>query len=231
MCLANPTWGAPRIHGELLKLGIEVSETTVAKYMPPNRKPPSQTWRAFLSNHAQQLVSVDFFVVPTLSFRLLFVLVLLEHRRRRVVHYNVTAHPTAEWTAQQMLEVFPWNSAPRFLIRDRDGCYGEVFRQSIRGMNIQEVLTAPHSPWQNGYVERLIGSIRRECLDPVIVLNEPSLRNIRGSCFRSYERSRTLLALGKDASEPRAVHPPEFGKVVELPEVGGLHHRYERRAA
>lgn len=231
MCLANPIWGAPRIHGELLKLGIEVSETTVAKYMPRNRKPPSQTWRAFLKNHAKQLVSVDFFVVPTLSFRLLFVFVVLEHHRRRVVHFNVTAHPTAEWTAQQMREAFPWDSSPRFLIRDRDGCYGDVFRLAVRGMNIQEVLTAPHSPWQNGFVERLIGSIRRECLDHVIVLNESSLRKILRSYFRYYERSRTHLALGKDAPEPRAVHPPDFGEVVELPEVGGLHHRYERRAA
>ena len=145
--------------------------------MPRNRKPPSQTWRAFLKNHAKQLVSVDFFVVPTLSFRLLFVFVVLEHHHRRVVHFNVTAHPTTEWTAQQMREAFSWDSSPRFLIRDRDGCYGDVFRLAVRGMNIQEVLTAPHSPWQNGYVERLIGSIRRECLDhenPALVL--PLLR-------------------------------------------------------
>ena len=231
MCLANPTWGAPRIHGELLKLGIELSETTVAKYVPRIRKPPSQTWRAFLTNHAQQLVSVDFFLVPTLSFRLLFVFVVLEHHRRKVVHFNFTTHPSAEWTAQQMLEAFPWDNAPRFLIRDRDGCYGDAFRLAVRGMNMQEVLTAPHSPWQNGFVERLIGSIRRECLDHVIVLNESSLRKILRSYFRYYERSRTHLALGKDAPEPRKVHPPEFGDVVELPEVGGLHHRYERRVA
>ena len=196
-----------------------------------NRKPPSQTWRAFLKNHAQQIVSVDFFVVPTLSFRLLFVFVVLGHHRRRVVHFNVTAYPTAEWTAQQFLEAFPWDSAPRFLIRDRDGCYGEVFRQSIRGLNIQEVLTAPHSPWQNGYVERLIGSIRRECLDHVIVLDESSLRKILRSYFRYYERSRRHLALGKDAPQSREVHAPERGAVVERSEVGGLHHRYERRAA
>ena len=224
-CLANPIWGAPRIHGELLKLGIELSETTVAKYMVRHRKPPSQSWRAFLKHHAQQLVSVDFFVVPTLSFRLLFVFVVLEHHRRRVVHFNVTAHPTAEWTAQQLLEAFPWDSAPRFLIRGRDGCYGDAFRLAVRGMNIEEVLTAPHSPWQNGFVELLIGSIRRECLDHVIVLNESSLQKILRSYFRYYERSRTHLALRKDAPEPRAVHPPAVGKVVELSEVGGLHHR------
>src|SRR6202158_5510309 len=164
MAQANPRWGAPRIHGELLKLGIDVSETTVAKYMVRHRKPPSQSWRTFLKNHAQQFVSVDFFVVPTLNFRLLFVFVILDHDRRRLVHFNVTDHPTAEWTAQQMLEAFPWDNTPRFLIRDRDGCYGNAFRQTVRGMKIQEVLTAPHSPWQNGYIERLIGSIRRECL-------------------------------------------------------------------
>jgi transposase InsO family protein len=221
----------PRIHGELLKLGIEVSETTIAKYMVRHRKPPSQSRQAFLKNHTQQLVSADFFVVPTLSFRLLFVLVVLEHHRRRVVHFNVTAHPTAEWTAQQMLEAFPRDKAPRFLIRDRDGCYGDAFRQAVRGMNIREILTAPHSPWQNGFVERLIGSIRRECLDHVIIFNESSLRKILRSYLWYYERSRTHLALGKDAPEPRTVHPPELGEVVELPEVGGLHHRYECRAA
>ena len=231
MRLANPTWGAPRIHGELLKLGVEVGETMVAKYMPRSRRPPSQTWRAFLKNHAQQLVSVDSFVVPTLSFRLLFVFVVLEHYRRGVVHFNVTAHPSAEWAAQQMLEAFPRDNTPRYLIRDRDGCYGDVFRLAVHGMHIQEVLTAPHSPWQNGFVERLIGSILRECLDHVIVLNESSLRKILRSYFRYYERSRTHLALRKDAPVPRAVHPPDLGEVVELPEVGGLHHRYERRAA
>jgi hypothetical protein len=146
MSMANPIWGAPRIHGELLKLGIDVSETTVAKHMDRHRKPPSQSWRAFLENHAKQLVSADFLVVPTLSFRLLFVFVVLEHDRRRLVHFNVTAHPTAEWVAQQMLEAFRWDQAPRFLIRDRDGCYGGAFRQTVRGMSIQEVLTAPHSP-------------------------------------------------------------------------------------
>jgi len=184
-----------------------------------------------LKNHAQQLVSVDFFVVPTVSFRLLFVFVVLEHDRRRLVHFNVTDHPTAEWAAQQMLEAFPWDKTPRFLIRDRDGCYGNTFRQTVQRMNIQEVLTAPHSPWQNGYVERLIGSIRRECLDHVMVLNEASLRKVLRSYFRYYERTRTHLALGKDAPELRVVQPPECGRVVELPEVGRLHHRYERRAA
>ncbi len=174
---------------------------------------------------------MDFFVVPTLSFRLLFVFVVLEHHRRRGVHFNVTTHPTAVWTDQQIREAFAWDKAPRFLIRDRDGCYGDAFRQTVREMSIQEVLTAPRSTWQNGYVERLIESIRRECLDHVIVLNEASLRKILCSYFGYYERARTHLALGKDAPQSREVQPPECGAVVELPEVGGLHHRYERQAA
>ncbi|MSO21526.1 MAG: transposase [Acidobacteria bacterium] len=231
MRLANPTGGAPRIHGELLMLGFEVSETSVAKYMGMHRKPPSQTWRTFLKNHAQQLVSADFFIVPTLNFRLLYVFVVLEHHRRRVVHFNITANPTAEWAAQQMREAFPFDTAPRFLIRDRDKCYGKIFRETVQSMDIAEVLTAPHSPWQNGYVERLIGSIRRECLDHFLVLNETSLRKILRSYFQYYERARTHLALEKNAPQPREVFKPERGRVVEFPEVGELHHRYERRAA
>jgi putative transposase len=228
---ANPGWGAPRIHGELGKLGIRVSETTVAKYMVRHRHPPSQTWRTFLANHVKELVSVDFFVVPTATFRLLFVFVILSHDRRRPVHFAVTSHPTAEWTAHQILQAFPWDTAPRYLLRDRDGIYGEVFRETAFGLGIKEVLCAPRSPWQNAYAERLIGSIRRECLDHVIVLHEPGLRRVLRSYFRYYTHSRTHLSLEKDAPTPRAVQPPEFGKVVELREVGGLHHRYERRAA
>jgi hypothetical protein len=154
MSLANPLWGAPRIHGELLKLGLELSQATVAKYMERPRKPPSQTWRTFLDSHLKQLVSTDFFVVPTVNFRILFVFVVLAHHRRRVIHFNVTAHPTSEWTAQQIAEGFPWDSAPRYLLHDRDSIYGDVFRQRVRGMAIREVLTAPRSPWQNPYVER-----------------------------------------------------------------------------
>ena len=231
MSRANPLWGAPRIHGELLKLGIEVSQATVAKYMARPRKPPSQTWRTFLNNHAKQLVSTDFFVVPTISYRILFVFIVLAHHRRRVVHFNVTAHPTSEWTAQQIAEAFPWDGAPRYLLHDRDAIYGDSFRQRVRGMGIREVRTAPRSPWQNPYAERLVGSIRRECLDHMLVFNEASLRRTLSSYLRYYGRSRTLLSLAKDAPEARAVQPPELGPVVELPEVGGLHHRYERRAA
>jgi len=228
---ANPGWGAPRIHGELGKLGIKVSETTVAKYMVRHRHPQSQTWRTFLSNHVKELVSADFFVVPTATFRLLFVFVILSHDRRRPVHFAVTSHPTAEWTAQQLLQAFPWDTAPRYLLRDRDGNYGKVFRETALGLGIKEVLCAPRSPWQNAYAERLIGSIRRECLDHVIVLHETGLRRVLRSYFEYYAHSRTHLSLEKDTPIPRAVQPPEFGKVVELREVGGLHHRYERRAA
>lgn len=179
----------------------------------------------------QNLVSADFFVVPTITFRLLFVFVVLSHDRRRPIHLAVTANPTAEWTARQLLQAFPWDSAPRYLLRDRDGIYGEKFHEATQWLSIREVLTAAKSPWQNPYVERLIGSIRRECLDHVIVFNEIGLRHILKSYFEYYERTRTHLSLGKDAPIPRRVQPPELGTVVELPEVGGLHHRYERRAA
>ena len=231
MSLANPLWGSPRIHGELLKLGIEISQTTVAKYMPRHRRPPSQTWRAFLDNHLEDLVAIDFFTVPSATFKILFVFVVLSHNHRRVVHFNVTEHPSAEWTAQQIIEAFPWGTAPRFLLRDRDAVYGHRFRRRLAGLGVTEVLTAPRSPWQNAYVERLIGSIRRECLDHVIVLSEAHLCHILGAYIGYYQGSRTHLSLDKDTPDPREVQPPTMGEVIELPEVGWLHHRYERRAA
>jgi putative transposase len=231
MSLANPLWGAPRIHGELLKLGLVLSQATVAKYMVPTRKPPSQTWRTFLNNHASQLVSTDFFVVPTVTFRALFVFIVLAHERRRVIHLNVTAHPTSEWTARQIAEAFPWDRAPRYLLHDRDSIYAGRFPDQVREMGIREVLTAPRSPWQSPYVERLIGSVRRECLDHVIVFNEASLRRTLKSYLRYYGSSRTHLSLGKDAPEGRTVQSPGIGPVIEQAEVGGRHHRYERRAA
>jgi len=231
MSLANPLWGAPRIHGERLKLGIEVCQATVAKYMVRQRRPSSQTWRTFLHNHAQQLVSTDFFVVPTVTFRALYVIIVLAHERRRVLHFNVTSHPNSEWAAQPRVEVLPWDRVPRDLLRDRDAIYGESFRARVRGMGIGEVLMAPQSPWQNPYAERLIGSIRRECLEHVIVFNESSLRRLLNFYLAYYLRSRTHLALGKEAPKSRPIQPPELGPVVQLPEVGGLHHRYERRAA
>lgn len=231
MSLANPRWGAPRIHGELQKLGFELSQATVAKYVVHRRRPPSQTWRTFLQNHAKELVGADFFVVPTVFFDLLFVFVILSHDRRRVIHFGVTAYPTAEWAARQLLEAFPWNSAPRYLLRDGDGSYGEKFGEAANCLGIREVLTAPQSPWQNAYVERLIGSIRRECLDHVIVLNEAGLRRMLKSYVDYYERSRTHLSLGKDAPIGRPIQPATMGHVVEIPLVGGLLHRYERIAA
>jgi putative transposase len=231
MSLANPRWSAPRIHGDLLKLGIQGSQATVAKCMVRHRKPLSQNWRTFLKNRMQNLVSADFFVVPTITFRVLFVFVILPHDRQCPIHFAVTGNPMAEWTARQLLEAFPWDSAPRYLLRDRDGINGEKFHEAATWLGIREVLTAPRSPWQNAYVERLIGSLWREYLDHVIVLNETGLGHVLRSYFEYCERMRTHLSLEKDAPIPRRVQPPELGTVVELPEVGGLHHRYERRAA
>jgi transposase InsO family protein len=232
MADANVGWGAPRIHGELLKLGIDIGERSVSRWMPAKlRKPPSQTWRTFLDNHVGSLASIDFFTVPTATFRVLYVFFILANDRRRVLHFNVTEFPSAQWTGQQIIEAFPEDTAPRYMIRDRDGIYGEQFRRRIEGIGIDEVLTAPQSPWQNPYAERLVGSVRRECLDHIIVLGERHLHRILKSYFAYYHRSRTHLSLSKDAPEPRPIHPPSMGKVVALPEVGGLHHRYERLAA
>jgi putative transposase len=231
MSRENPTWGAPRIHGELLKLGIDIGETSVSKYMVRRRKPPSQTWRVFLETHVKSLVSVDFFTVPTIRFQVLYVFLMLAHDRRRILHFNVTAHPTAEWTAQQLVQAFPWDSAPRYLLRDRDGMFGGDFVQQVKVMGIKEVLSAPRSPWQRAYVERVIGTIRRECLDHLIVFNQHSLRRTLSLYFDYYHRSRTHLSLEKDSPEHRSVQPPKLGPVVSVPQVGGLHHRYERRAA
>src|SRR3989441_636210 len=231
MAAANPLWGAPRIHGELLKLGIDVAERTVSRLLSKRRSPPSQTWRTFLTNHVQDLVSIDFFTVPTARLRVLFVFVVLAHDRRRVLHFNVTEHPTAAWTAQQIVDAFPDDSAPSYLLRDRDSVYAHVFRQRVKGMGVGEVLTAPHSPWQNPFAERLIGSIRRECLNHVLVLGERHLRRLLTRYFSYYHRARTHLSLDKDAPDARPVELAWAGRIVQLPEVGGLHHRYQRQAA
>ena len=231
MGTANPLWGAPRIHGELLKLGIEVSERTVSRLLRRRRRPPSQTWRAFLTNHLTCLVSLDCFTVPTLTGRVLFVLVLLSHHRRRIVHLRITAHPTAEWTAHQIIEAFPDDTAPRWRLRDRDAIYGELFRRRVAGMGIDDVVTRPSSPWHNPYVERLIGSIRRECLDHLMVLNETHLRRTLARYLSYYHGARTHLSLATDAPRPRPLQAVTDGAVIAFPEVGGLHHRYERRAA
>ena len=228
---ANPLWGAPRIHGELLKLGIEVAQSTVAKYLRRARKPPSQTWRTFLTNHLEQMASLDFFLVPTATFRVLFVFVVLSHARRRVLHVQVTDHPSQDWTMQQIREAFPWDQGCRYLLRDGDAIYGDDWVEMTKGLGIEEVITAPRSPWQNPFVERLIGSVRRECLDHIIVWNERSLRRTLRSYFAYYQDSRTHLALAKDAPESRAVEKPERGRIVVIPQVGGLHHRYQRHAA
>ena len=227
----NPIWGAPRIHGELLKLGIDIGETSVCKYMIRPRKPPSQTWRTFLDNHVKTMVSVDFFTVPTIRFQVLYVFLVLAHDRRRIVHFNVTAHPTAEWTAQQLREAFPFDQMPRYLLRDRDGIFGAGFTKQVEDWSIEEVLSAPRSPWQRAYVERLIGTIRRECLDHMIVFNEASLHRHVKSFLAYYHESRTHLSLDKDTPETRPVQATEAGRIVTIPQVGGLHHRYERRAA
>jgi len=231
MATANPLWGAPRIHGELLKVGIEVAERTVSRVMLTRRPHPSQTWRTFLANHVHHLVSIDFFTVPTARLRVLFVLVVLAHHRRRVVHFNVTEHPTALWTAQQIVNAFPDDSAPGYLLRDRDQVYGQQFRHRVKGMQIEEVLTAPQSPWQNPFAERLIGSIRRECLNHVLVLGQRHLRRILTRYFIYYHQERIHLSLDKGAPDLRPIARPEAGRIVELSEVGGLHHRYLRRAA
>jgi transposase InsO family protein len=226
MSRQNPLWGAPKIHGELLKLGIEIGETSVSKYMIRRRRPPSQTWKAFLTNHINSIVSVDFFTVPTIRFQILYVFLVLAHDRRRIVHFAVTAHPTAEWTAQQLREAFPWESAPRYLLPDRDRIFGEDFVAQVKAMGIKQVLSAPRSSWQRAYVERVIGTIRRECLDHMIVCNERCLYQHLRSFFDYYHRSRTHLALEKDSPEPRPIQPPEAGRIIAIPQVGGLHHRY-----
>ena len=230
MSRENPLWGTPRIQSELALLGHVIAASTIDKYRVRSRKPPSQTWRTFLDNHIQDIVAVDFFTVPTATFRILFAFIVLRHDRRRIVHFNVTAHPTAEWAAQQIVEAFPNDEAPRYLIRDRDEIYGNAFQRRVKHMGIEEVPIAPRSPWQNPYCERLIGSIRRECLDHVIVLNEAHVRRILASYFAYYHESRAHLSLERNASVPRRVEHPSEGKVIAIPQVGGLHHRYRRAA-
>jgi transposase InsO family protein len=226
MSVANPLWGAPRIHGELLMLGIDIGQTTVAKYMAKRRGPPSQGWRTFLRNHANAIASMDLFVVPTISFRLLYGLLILQHSRRQLLWLAVTSHPNAEWIARQLTEACGWKEPPRYLVRDRDGSYGEAFIHRLRTMGIRDRPIAARSPWQNGYAERLIGSIRRECLDHVVIFGEQHLRHLLGSYQRYYNEVRTHLSLMKDAPFPRDVHGA--GRVLSLAVLGGLHHQYVR---
>jgi len=226
MSRANWLWGAPRIHGELLKLGIEVSESTVAKYMMKRPRRPGQSWTTFLRNHADGIAAVELFVVPTIGFKLLYGLVILGHGRRRLIRCAVTAHPTAEWIARQIVEAFPWDEALEYLVRDRDAVYGEVVKRRLRGLGIRDRPTAPRSPWQNAYVERLIGSIRRECTDHVIVFGETHLDRIMSAYASYYNQARTHLALGKDAPIGRSIE--RVGHIIAEPVVAGLHHRYAR---
>ena len=224
--IANPLWGAPRIHGELLKLGIDVSQSTVAKYMLRGRRPPSQGWLTFLRNHADGIAAIDLFVIPTIGFRILFGLVILDHDRRRIVHIAATYHPTADWIARQIVEAFPWHTAADYLIRDRDGAYGNVFRRRVSAMGIRDRPVAPRSPWQNGYVERVIGSIRRDLLDHVIVISERYLRQLLREYADYHNAYRTHLGLAKDTPLGRSVQ--RRGKILPVPKRGGLHHAYVR---
>jgi transposase InsO family protein len=226
MSVENPLWGAPRIHGELLKLGFQVAESSVARYMVKGRGRPSHGWRIFLHNHAPDIAAMDLFVVPTIGFKLLYAFVIVRLDRRDLVWINVTAHPTAEWVARQLTEAFPWNEAPRYMIRDRDCIYGAVVTRRLRAMGIRDKTIAPASPWQNGFVERLIGSIRRECVDHIIVLGEAHLHRILKSYARYYNATRTHLALGKDAPVSRPVQ--RTGEVRALAILGGRHHHYRR---
>jgi transposase InsO family protein len=226
MSIENPLWGAPRIHGELLKLGFEVAQSSVAKYIVKRRVPPSQGWRTFLRNHAPDIAAMDLFVVPTIGFDLLYALVIVRLDRRDLVWINVTTNPTAEWVARQITEAFPWDMAPGYMIRDRDRVYGTDVTRRLRAMGIRDKPIAPASPWQNGFAERLIGSIRRECLDHIIVLGEVHLRRILKSYARYYNETRTHLALDKDAPLSRTVK--RAGRILCRPILGGLHHEYVR---
>jgi transposase InsO family protein len=222
----NPLWGAPRIHGELQMLGIEIAESTVSRYMCRRRQPPSQGWKTFLRNHAAGIASVDLFVVRTISFKLLYGLVILRHARRRLVSISVTNNPTAEWIAGQVTDAFPWDEAPHHLIRDRDGAFGPAYTRRIRAMGIRDHPTAPRSPWQNGHVERLIGSIRRESIDHFIVFGEAHLRHILKTYASYYNEVRTHLSLDKNAPAFRRALP--VGAIAAIPILGGLHHQYVR---
>jgi transposase InsO family protein len=222
----NPLWGASRIHGELLKLGIEVAQSTVAKYMAKSGRGRSQTWKTFLHNHSAGIAVMDFLIVPTVGFKLLFVLVILRYQRRRLISLSVTANPTAEWVARQITDAFPWNEAPDYLIRDRDASYGQAVTKRLSAMGIRDHPTAPRSPWQNGHAERLIGSIRRECLDCIVVFGEAHLRRILAAYTGYYNELRTHLSLSKDSPAYRPIH--RYGRIAAWPILGGLHHQYCR---
>jgi transposase InsO family protein len=226
MSVENRLWGAPHIHGELLKLGFAVAQSTVAKYMAKSGDPAGQSWGTFVCNHMPHIAAMDLFVVPTIGFNLLYVLVIVRLARRELVWINVTAHPTAEWIAQQITEAFPWHEAPRYLIRDRDGIYGAMVTRRLRAMGIRDKPISPASPWQNAYAERLIGTIRRECLDHMIVFGEAHLRRILGKYVVYYNESRIHRSLDKDSPFHRAIE--RLGVITSQSVLGGLHHQYCR---
>lgn len=222
----NVLWGASRIHGELLKLGFEVAQSTVSRYMVRGRRPPSQSWKTFLRNHADGIAAIDLCVVPTVTFDRLFALLVVGHGRRQLLWFDVTRHPTAEWLARQLTEAFPWGSAPTYLVRDNDRAYGEVFTARVRAMGIRDRPISPGSPWQNGIAERLIGTLRRECLDHVVVLGERHLRRLLSTYAAYYNQTRPHRSLQKDAPLRRTIQ--SFGSVAAVPVLGGLHHQYVR---
>ncbi len=231
MSRENLTWGVPRIRAELALLGHEVSRSTVWKYIDRSNRSPSPTWRSFLKNHAADIAAIDFFTVPTATFRVLCCFIVLEHLRRRIVHFNVTANPSADWTGIQVVQAFPYETAPKYLLRDNDKIYeGRRFARTVESMHIEEVRIFPRSPWQNPYAERAIGSIRRECLDHTIILGEGHLRRVLGEYVRYYNESRCHRSLDDNAPLPRDVEPQTMGNVTASPVLGGLHHRYSRAA-
>ncbi len=226
MSRENPLWGASRIHGELLMLGFAVAQSTVSRYMVRGRKPPSQSWKTFLRNHAEAIAAIDMCVVPTVAFDRLFAILVVGHGRRQLLWFEVTRHPTAEWLARQITEAFPWASAPGYLVRDNDRAYGQVFTARVMAMGIRDRPISPGSPWQNGVAERLIGTLRRECLDHVMIFGDAHLRRVLSAYASYYNRTRTHRTLQKDAPLGRAVQ--QVGSIVAVPVIGGLHHQYVR---
>ena len=226
----NPLWGAPGIRDELSMLGYVVAKSTVEKYMVRSNRPPPQNWRTFLKNHAGEIVAIDFFTVFTLTFKIFYCFIVFSHSSRRIIHFNITDHPTEQWTAQQVIEAFPWDEAPKYLLRDRDSIFGPAFRRRVKNMGIKQIVISRQSPWQNPYVERVIGSIRRECLDHVIILNERHLHRILTEYHEYYNESRTHLSIDGDSPVGREVEDPDRGKIIAIPVLGGLHHRYKRAA-
>ncbi len=231
MVAENPTWGAPRIHGELLMLGFDISERTISRWMKraPRDPEPAKRWLAFLRNHREAIAAMDFFIVPTMTFGVLYCFFVIAHDRRRILHFNVTKYPTSLWTVQQLREAFPFESAPRFLIFDRDGKYGLEVPAAIRSHKIRPVRTSFESPWQNGVAERWVESCRRDLLDHIIAVNERHLKRLLSEYVGYYHEDRTHLGLGKGTPDCR-IRSTKSGRVLSHTRLGGLHHRYDRAA-